>query len=160
VPDGLLVTCTKNYLSWGLQWYELGEYREAVQELFREIMYTPMESANTLVMYSIQNNDVKQVLVAEAKKMGYSDIFTFLLMNFRSLQNTVSIVNKLKKVNFEVLDEYNENLYEKDLDRIINNAKYKFTQIPILSFHGKKSLAFQYQYAFAKNSPAFKAENA
>jgi len=159
IQDGILVKCTKELRIWGLEWQMLEEYRSVMQEKFREKMYEPFTSVGNILKYAEKKHEIKELLISESKKEGHSILYSFLIITLLNYEKTILLVKKLRNINYEDLDENNENLYASTLDSIINNAKYNFKAIPVLSFHGKKSLAFQHQYSFAKNSPAFQREH-
>jgi hypothetical protein len=162
VGDGLLVKYTKSMGFYGLDWYEIGQWREKMEEMFRAGLNPIVAFINEIKNYSAKSNEVKKIVDARMKKAGYSDIDFYLNVQLLTLSTTLDLVNDLRRARYadpQLISGTTQDRYGKILDIIKDDSYYRFTRIPVLTFHGKKSPAFQKQYVFAKKSPAFQSEN-
>lgn len=162
VGDGLLVKYTKNMGFYGLDWYEIGQWRDTMEDMFRAGLNPTIAFINEIKGYVKKSLSVKAIVDTRMKNAGYSDIDYFLTLQFSKLSTTLDLVDALRRAYYsdpQPVNGINEDRYTKILDIIKDDSYYRFTRIPVLIFHGKKSPAFQKQYVFAKKSPAFQSEN-
>ena len=158
VNDGLLIRLTKSLSPLGLDWYELSEWRQTMQTKFREQLYNLPSMVNEIMVYYNKSEIVKNALEKLRLNSGHKSISSYLFFQLATLDETRALLKSIRFIGYSDSED-KEDQYQKTLNWVLNATIYNFESIPVLEFHGKKSVAFQKQYAFAKKSPAFQKEH-
>jgi len=156
VKDGALVDSTKNML-FPIEYQSAARYRNTINDAFISSNWDEKESLEKILYFRSISPHVK----ISIDKLAFEKGTYFLFYLMECLGNEISMM-KLFYVLMDTSISFDNDkgvYYDFCLRKILYSVRLKKNNIPVLSFHGQTSKAFQNQFIFAKKYAAFTQEN-
>ncbi|CAN1560456.1 Caspase domain containing protein [Flavobacteriaceae bacterium] len=159
VPDGILVKESKNTFKWSFS-YTAEEYRADLEQRFENNFYNNASKlVQNLNFYGEKDSRLKNYLLKQCTFNEQTlEEYVKTAMNHNMIFTSFIPVLKSNNYTFDgdlfVVEDFN-----KFLDNWLNKQQIAWLTNPILTYVGRKSIAFENQYVFKKYSRDYYNEN-
>jgi hypothetical protein len=153
VNDGIFVRCTKELLI-PLQMQSAESYQLAIYRAFKRHAWNNDQILELILMFRKDSHYIKKIIDDLAKEQYHLFYLSETIKNDASLGK---LIEKMREWPIGY-DGDEGKFFHYALDKVLYSKYLMKNTIPTLSFHGKKSRAFQNQFVFYKSSSAYQSE--
>jgi hypothetical protein len=159
VPDGILVKESKNTFKWSFS-YTAEEYRADLEQRFENDFYNNASKlVESLNFYEKKDSRLKNYLLKQCTFNEQTlEEYVKTAMNHNMIFTSFIPVLKSNNYTFDG-DIFLVRDFNKFLDNWLNKQQIAWLTNPILTYVGRKSIAFENQYVFKKFSRDYYNEN-